>query len=110
MYERVCAVDELADGQTREFELAGRGAIFVVREGEQVFVYENRCPHTGVSLNWLPDRFLDAEGRYIQCDMHGALFRVEDGTCVFGPCAGDGLTPVGFRIEAGQLVIGPAEE
>ncbi len=77
--------------------------IFVVRQGDSVFGYLNSCPHTGGPLDWTPDRFLDLDGRYIQCAMHAALFRVEDGRCIAGPCNGDRLTPVPVEVDAGVV-------
>jgi nitrite reductase/ring-hydroxylating ferredoxin subunit len=68
--------------------------VFVVRGDGGLRGYLNRCPHRGLPLNWLPDRFLDADGIHIQCANHGALFNIDDGYCVAGPCAGGRLTPV----------------
>ncbi len=70
-----------------------RGELIVLRTAEGVLAYENRCPHRGTSLDWVPGRFLSADGQFLQCATHGALFRFEDGQCVAGPCAGDALTP-----------------
>ncbi|MEE8263379.1 MAG: Rieske (2Fe-2S) protein, partial [Gammaproteobacteria bacterium] len=41
---------------------------------------------------WVPDQFLDETGNLLQCATHGALFRIEDGFCVAGPCTGASLT------------------
>ena len=76
-----------------------------VRRGELLMAYKNSCPHTGVNLEWQPDQFLDLSNSYIQCATHGALFRLEDGYCLRGPCAGDALEPVEVRLEAGQVVL-----
>ena len=65
--------------------------LFVIRWGESVYAYRNRCPHLGLPLNWLPDQFLDIDGELIQCSSHGALFTIEQGRCVAGPCAGQSL-------------------
>jgi nitrite reductase/ring-hydroxylating ferredoxin subunit len=79
--------------------------ILVVRRGEHVYGYLNTCPHAGGPLDWVPDRFLDLAREYIQCATHGALFRIADGVCVYGPCAGDRLTPVPTVVEAGEVVL-----
>ncbi|MCY1188410.1 hypothetical protein D9M73_295170 [compost metagenome] len=68
--------------------------ILATRRGGQVFLYRNRCPHRGVPLEWQPDRFLDASASLIQCATHGALFLIETGECIAGPCAGAALTPL----------------
>jgi nitrite reductase/ring-hydroxylating ferredoxin subunit len=72
-----------------------------------VVAYENSCPHLGSPLDWVPDRFLDLERRHILCATHGALFRIADGFCVGGPCAGKSLKPVASRVEAGGIYLGP---
>lgn len=85
---------------------------FAVRQGQQLFVYRNRCPHLGIPLEWMPDQFLDRDGHYIQCSTHGALFRIDSGQCVAGPCQGEFLEAIPFRIEAKSLIIdeNPAEK
>ena len=87
---RLCATSELGEGQSRGFALGERRIIAIRRDG-RVYLYENRCPHRGVPLEWLADRFLDASGSLLQCATHGALFLIETGECVAGPCAGQFL-------------------
>jgi nitrite reductase/ring-hydroxylating ferredoxin subunit len=77
----------------------------VVREQENIFVYHNLCPHTGIPLEWQPDQFFDLGKAFLQCATHGALFRSEDGYCVRGPCAGDSLQAIPFQINNGQIFI-----
>ncbi len=72
---------------------------------EGVRVYRNRCPHRGTPLDWQPGRFLDREGRHLVCATHCALFRLEDGHCVAGPCAGDALEALPTRAAEGRLVV-----
>ena len=79
--------------------------VFIVRVGQQVFSYLNSCPHTGGPLDWMPDQFLSLDKDYIQCATHAALFRVDDGYCVAGPCAGDRLTSVPVIVDAGEVVL-----
>lgn len=87
---RLCATTDLAEGQCKGFEQQGQRLLAVRRDGV-VHVYENRCPHRGVPLEWIPDQFLDSSGSLIQCATHGALFLIESGECVSGPCAGEAL-------------------
>jgi nitrite reductase/ring-hydroxylating ferredoxin subunit len=54
--------------------------------------YVDRCPHLGVPLARKLDDYLTPDANLIACSWHGALFRVEDGMCVGGPCAGGRLT------------------
>jgi nitrite reductase/ring-hydroxylating ferredoxin subunit len=79
--------------------------IFVININNNFFAYENRCPHTGVTLNWQPDQFFDIENHFIQCSTHGALFRFDDGYCVRGPCVGAKLKEVPLKIENNEVYV-----
>ena len=93
---RLCAPDEVAEGQSRGFEIAGE-KLFAVRKDGQLYAYRTRCPHRGIPLEWLPDQFLDVSASLIQCATHGALFLIESGECVAGPCAGQSLQELVIR-------------
>jgi nitrite reductase/ring-hydroxylating ferredoxin subunit len=102
----LCRVDAIGDGMARGFTLEGSGAklrIFAVRRGDAVHVYVNRCPHVGTPLDWAEDEFLDRERRHIVCATHGALFRIDDGFCIAGPCQGDRLEPFPSAVRDGML-------
>jgi nitrite reductase/ring-hydroxylating ferredoxin subunit len=104
----VCRLSDLEPHGTRAFTIGAgdwplRG--FVVRVGEAVRGYLNRCPHAGHPLNLLPDRFLTADGMLILCSSHGALFEKASGYCVAGPCAGRALTPVALEIRGGFVLL-----
>ncbi|KKN81840.1 hypothetical protein LCGC14_0315130 [marine sediment metagenome] len=101
----LCHLDELPLHGSKGFLHQGQ-ALFAVRQGEQVFVYENNCPHRGVPLEWVPDQFLDSSGRLIQCATHGALFLPESGECVAGPCVGQSLRQFPCYISHDQLWVG----
>jgi nitrite reductase/ring-hydroxylating ferredoxin subunit len=104
----LCRLDDIPDGGAKGFDPSpGRfTGLFAVRRGGAVWVYLNSCPHLGVSLDIAPDRFLDARRQHIQCSTHGALFRIEDGFCLKGPCAGERLTPIAARIDGGVVLVG----
>lgn len=86
----LCLSDELGEGRSRGFTVADT-AIFAVRRAGRVYLYRNRCPHRGIPLNWEPDQFLDNSASLIACGRHGALFLIESGECVAGPCEGEQL-------------------
>lgn len=106
---RLCAFDVLADPGAKGFSPdpgeEGTAAGFVVRKGRRAFAYWNRCPHTGAPLEWVPDQFLDHEHRFIQCSLHGPLFRIETGQCLHGPCVGQALQALALRIRRGVLYV-----
>ena len=86
----ICTSAALDEGQSRGFKI-GSLALLAIRKQGQVYLYENRCPHRGVPLEWVADQFLDHSGSLIQCSTHGALFLIDSGECVAGPCAGQSL-------------------
>ncbi|MBI0538952.1 Rieske (2Fe-2S) protein [Roseomonas sp. KE2513] len=111
MSERaLCRLEEIPDGTARGFPPVPGGftSLVVLRQGETVRVYVNACPHLGIPLEPLPNRFLDGTGRYLVCSTHGARFRVEDGFCTSGPCTGDRLEAVPVRLERGVILV-PAD-
>jgi nitrite reductase/ring-hydroxylating ferredoxin subunit len=93
----LCRLADIAEGGGKGFwfgEDTARFGVFLIRKGDTVWAYANSCPHRFTPLDWLPDRFLDRGGRHILCATHGALFRIADGFCLSGPCAGAHLRPV----------------
>lgn len=79
--------------------------LFAVKKDNQIYLYWNRCPHLGTPLEWEENKFLDADGALIQCSTHGALFQIDDGHCLAGPCRGKYLQKVPFAIENEQVVV-----
>jgi len=78
---------------------------FVARRGGQTFGYIDRCPHAGMPLAAFGDRYLTRQGDLILCAAHGALFRLDDGRCLGGPCAGRALIPWPVKVEGGEVVV-----
>lgn len=66
----------------------------VIRKHYKSYVYENICPHLGVNLEFQANVFLDHSGDYIQCSSHGALFEIDSGLCIWGPCINKKLKKV----------------
>jgi len=104
----ICRLDELDDLACREFEF-GDGdwpmAGFVVRQGDVVHAYENRCPHAGHPLNWSPGRFLTPDRSALICASHGAMFGIDSGDCLAGPCNGRGLRRLGCEVRDGVVYV-----
>ena len=98
------AIDDIEEGTSRGLEVNNL-YLFAVKKDDQITLYFNRCPHLGTPLEWEEDRFLDADGALIQCSTHGALFRIEDGRCLAGPCKGKYLLAVPFIIDKGIIMV-----
>jgi nitrite reductase/ring-hydroxylating ferredoxin subunit len=108
----VCASGDLPDGGvgvrfTVRRPGGGARAAFAIRYQGQVHAYLNRCAHKLTELDWEAGQFFDADGRYLVCTTHGALYEPDTGVCVAGPCRGARLeriavceTPQGIRLDA----------
>ncbi len=96
----LCHKDTIAEPGSLGIDQHG---LFIVRQNGRCFAYRNRCPHLGVELNWTENQFLDRDDSLIQCATHGALFVVETGECVAGPCMGDCLEAVPIIEHNGEL-------
>lgn len=100
----LCHSDEIAEGKSKGFQI-DETFLFAVKKHGQIYVYENTCPHLGIQLEWQPDQFLDIDASMIQCSSHGALFRIEDGECLMGPCLGQSLIKIDFTINKGLISV-----
>ena len=113
MSDVLCNTGEIPEGTSKSFTLTRDNTeleLFIVHFCEQFYAYENHCPHTGINLNWQADQFLDITEQRIQCATHGALFRIPDGLCEWGPCIGRNLRPLTIREIDGQLFLINEEE
>ena len=102
-------LDSVADGDSRGVILTLAGARFqgfIVRKGQQVYGYVDRCPHTGLPLSEQLDAFLTPERDLISCAWHGALFSISSGLCLGGPCAGRALSKWPLEVKDGQIITG----
>lgn len=108
---QLCHINEIDDVGSKGFEV-GDQTVFAVKKDGELFVYRNRCPHLGIELEWQEHQFLDSDNALIQCATHGALFIIESGECVAGPCQGESLQPIPFTVENDHIVLGelPAVE
>ena len=100
----LCLLSDLEEMRAIELTIEER-KLFAIRQDNQLFAYWNSCPHMGIPLNWMPEKFLDLDGVFLQCSSHGALFKIDDGECVGGPCVGDHLSPVTLKRDGDQYFI-----
>ena len=98
------SVDDIVEGSSKGLEVNNLH-MFAVKKDDQIYLYWNRCPHIGTPLEWEEDSFLDADGALIKCSTHGALFQIESGNCLSGPCRGKYLSAVPFLIDNGMIMV-----
>lgn len=80
------------------------GALVARRNGV-IYAYANVCRHIPLTLDLGDGEVSTADGKHFLCHHHGARYRVEDGTCEFGPCDGDSLVPLGVEVIDGELYL-----
>jgi len=101
-------VNEISDPGCKGLSIERNGTkleLFIVQKDSQISVYENSCPHTQGPLDWTPDQFLNMENEYIMCANHGALFEIDTGLCVYGPCKKQSLTAVPFSVKEDKIYL-----
>lgn len=104
----LCKTTDIEDPGSKSFEVDIRHkirSIFVVHKDGEFYAYYNQCPHTGASLEWQQDEFLDMDRALIQCATHDALFTIESGQCIFGPCVGDMLRALPLSIKGNEILL-----
>ena len=105
---KLCHLSDIEDGNSAAFTADFDGKsnmVLAVRNGERVTVYLNSCPHTGAPLDLKTGQFLNLEKNYIICSTHGALFKIEDGYCISGPCRSSSLEAVPVTIKNGDVLL-----
>ena len=100
----LCTLDTLPEDTSKGFQLDDI-SLFAVNKQGQIHVYLNLCPHRGIPLEWQPHQFLDLEKNFIQCATHGALFSIDNGECIAGPCPGEMLTSIPSTVKKGQVWV-----
>lgn len=104
--ERLCALADVIPGSALKLtpEIGGRAmSVIAVRAGDDVRVYQNLCPHRDAPLDLIPGPLVTDDGGHLLCGSHNALFRIEDGICVAGPCVGLGLIEIKVDILNGAV-------
>ncbi len=120
---RICRLDDLPDGQVTIVHLApevpasaaeptatkstaaqARSAL-VLRSGEAVHAFENRCPHFGTALAQRQEHMIYVPHTSLSCNVHYARFRWHDGYCESGDCQGESLTPLAVELQDGEVLL-----
>jgi len=104
----LCKLEEIPNNEAKGLitEVDGKQRnIFIIRKGKSVFGYINWCPHNQVLIDQIPNKFFNADKTFIQCSKHGALFNIEDGLCIKGPCEGDQLKPLKISLNTDMIIL-----
>lgn len=98
-------LDALADGSATMMELSVPDAqkpfrYLLLRSGDAVKAYENRCAHFGVPLAARQDLLIFKPHTSISCNVHYARYRWSDGICEAGDCVGEALPAIPVQLDA----------
>lgn len=78
-----------------------RHALVLRDERGQLRAYLNRCRHLPIPIDGGSRRYLSDDRRHLLCRTHGALYRLDDGMCIEGPCQGKALDEVVLEVAHG---------
>ncbi len=105
----ICGVGDIPNRCARAFSLLGQAGeavhIVLVRWDRKIHGYRNRCPHHGTPLDWERDQFFDGTGTNLMCGKHGAVFALDNGVCLGGPCVGAALERLTLSIDGGEICL-----
>lgn len=94
------------------FQVKIRGKVvkgFVTKKSNQFYAYLNLCKHLPVTLDLNDENFFTFDKTHFQCHMHGAMYEIETGFCVAGPCQGARLEALEITEEENRLLINVPE-
>ena len=101
MYINVAKLSDIEEGSATNatIKLAdSHRHLILTRKADEVNVFLNSCPHTGVRLDWKVGVFLTVDKTHLQCSTHGALFELDSGFCVAGPCINQCLVKLQTKV------------
>ncbi|MBL8509784.1 Rieske (2Fe-2S) protein [Chitinimonas sp. JJ19] len=105
----VCALADLVDGVATMRTLGVAAMPFhllLLRSGEVVYGYVNRCAHFGVPLAKQQEQLIFKPHESVSCNVHYARYRWQDGVCVAGECTGAALLAVPLCVQDGVVLVG----
>ena len=97
---KIAMTEEIPEREARAFDTDDGRTIFITQRDGSYYAYNKLCPHLQTELEFLENQFLDRDGEYIECSTHGALFNVESGECISGPCQGDFLEKIKIDVHS----------
>ena len=97
---KICMMEDIPEREARAYETPNGDTIFITQRDGMFYAYKNVCPHLQVELEFLENQFLNRDQEYIECSTHGALFLVETGECISGPCLGQSLEKVEISVHS----------
>lgn len=98
----ICNIDDIKDNGASVYKLNNSNIdyeIIIVRKNFKIHGFKNLCPHANLPLNLNSLEVLSRDKKHLICKNHAALFDIDSGVCVSGPCIGKGLELVNLKIK-----------
>jgi nitrite reductase/ring-hydroxylating ferredoxin subunit len=115
----LAAFADLVDGQARMVNVPSALAnpdpkavfkLLLLRSGNTVQAFANRCPHFGVPLARQQSQLIHTPYVSVTCNVHYSHFRWADGMCTDGECVGEALLAIPTLVDAqGKVCIAPID-
>lgn len=108
----VGTLTNMADAQATMVSLRGAVAaapdfkLLVLRQGDLVHAFANRCAHFGVPLAGQAAQLISTPLKSLTCNVHYARYAWATGACEAGECDGEALIAVPVDNHNGELRIG----
>jgi 3-phenylpropionate/trans-cinnamate dioxygenase ferredoxin subunit len=101
-FERVAALDDLAEGVPVNVELSKEEQICLIKFQGEVYAIADSCSHADFPMSdgEMVDDYI------IECGLHGAQFDIRDGSAVELP-ATDPITCYDVRVESNAVWVKP---
>ena len=80
--------------------------LLVLRQGDQVHAFANRCAHFSVPLAAQAAQLISTPLKSLTCNVHYARYDWATGACEAGECDGEALVVVPIEHNNGDLHIG----
>ncbi|HEV8541507.1 MAG TPA: Rieske 2Fe-2S domain-containing protein [Verrucomicrobiae bacterium] len=106
--KRLASIQELRAKRTIKFTYREEG---ISREGflalieSEIVCYENVCRHLPLPLDYGDGRFFTEDEKHFVCQTHGAMYDLQNGLCVAGPCVGASLKKIHVEVRGDEIWI-----
>ncbi len=95
---RVCAENEVAEGEIRSFNIEGNN-IMIARQRDKIYALDDTCSHDGAELS--DGDLVDGQ---IQCSRHGGRFDLKTGEATQMPAI-MGIESYRVEIRQGDIYV-----
>ena len=79
--------------------------IILLRSGDAVLAYVNRCAHFGVPLADKVAHLYAVPHASLRCSVHAARYPWSDGMCIQGDCEGESLMKIPLEVSGDDVLI-----